>query len=409
VSALQSSRKKNINRQLSVKSRLILTLQVLLISRLASFVPIQNIDQDAFYLAINSNIATRSLTMFSNGACSVVSLFALGIIPNINASIIIQLLVATVPTLEKLQKEEGEFGRQKIVQYTRYLTFFLAVVESIIGTFFLRNFVFNWNALFIFQTVLCLTTGAMITLWFSELITEKGIGNGTSWFIFINILSGTSQRSLQNINFQDIFNQETNIVISFLVFTFFLVSGIIFVQEARRKIPIISSKQFATPDVNSKNAFIPFRLNQSGIMPLIFASTIISLLLSFNNLLVSKQLFLFVYVVLMFLFSFFYNSIIIDPQDISLKLKKMSSSISGVRPGTKTIKFLDKILKRLTFLGAIFLVIVALVPNILEFLLKTNIFSGFGATSLIIIIGVAIENIKQIQTLLITKQYDQST
>jgi preprotein translocase subunit SecY len=413
----QITTEKGSDNQQALIPRILVTLQILLVSRLGGFIPIPGIDYDAFYLNINNMAMTKSLSMFSNGACSSISIFSLGIIPSINASIIIQLLVGFFPFLEKLQKEEGEFGRQKITQYTRYLTLGLALIESVFITFYLRPFVFDWGFAFILKTSVAILTGSMILMWLSELLTERGIGNGTSWFIFVNILSNGLKNFEQTEDLALVFKQNNSLQ-ALVLFFFSIVFCIIFVQEARRKIYIISSKQLDRQQTFNKNAFIPFRLNQSGIMPLIFASTVSSLVFSFQPLsqllltTFSSQrnynlFFLACYVVLIFFFGFFYNSILLDPKELATNLKKMSSSIPSVRPGIMTAKFLEKILKRLTFLGTIFLVLVALIPNLLETLVQANTLGGVRTTSLIILVGVAIENIKQIQTLMISRKYDK--
>jgi len=360
------------------------------------------------------------LNIFSGGGFASIGVFALGIVPYINASILIQLGTTSISSLEKLQKEEGEAGRQKISQITRYVALGWAVVQSIGVSFWVRPYVFNWDTQFILEMTIALTTGSILVMWISEQITEKGIGNGASMLIFVNIISGLPkliQQSASSIST----NSISELIILALIFLVMII-GIIFIQEGTRRIPIISARQLGKGQVENKTSYLPLRLNQGGVMPIIFASaflvlpayisqlttnpTIINIATLFSPNGGNKSLYLLFYFLLILFFSYFYASLILNPADVSKNLKKMESSIPGVRPGKATTDYLQKTLNRLTFLGALFLAFIAVVPSIIENLTNISTFKGLGATSLLILVGVAIDTSKQVQTYLISKNYE---
>lgn len=397
--------------------KIALTLTLLTIARLGIFIPIPGIDHDAFYNSIGQNTLVNFLNIFSGGGFSTIGLFALGIVPYINASLIIQLLTKIIPYLENLQKEEGEAGRQKITQITRYLSLAWAIIQSIGISLWIKPYVFYWNINFVTDIIISLTTGALIIMWFSEIITEKGIGNGASLLIFQNIVSGIPQaikNSLIDKN-SDIFNQLIFLIplfITMLVIT-------ILVQEGIRKISIVSGRQLIKNNDLNSASYIPLKLNQGGVMPIIFASASMALpsylrsivqnpiIQTLLDMFTSNSiLYIITYGVLIIVFSYFYSSLILNTQDLSNNLKKMGASIPNIRPGEDTNNYLTKIINRLTFLGSIFLFIVALVPSVIAQLTQINTFKGLGATSLLILVGVAIDTAKQIQTYLISEQYE---
>lgn len=416
---MQSTR-KNIKRE-GLKERIILTLILLILSRLGTFIPVPGVDHDAFYQSIATNPIVTFLNVFSGGGFASIGIFALGIVPYINASIIMQLATTSIPTLEKLQKEEGETGRQKISQITRYIALGWATIQSIGVSFWVRPYVFDWNTEFVIQMTLALTTGSMLTMWFSEQITEKGIGNGPSLLIFINIIAGLPKLIQQKSGLINANSQTTELLVLASIFLFMIV-GIIFIQEGTRRIPIISARQLGKGQSQNKTSYLPLRLNQGGVMPIIFASAILVLpaylsqiiknqfVLNFLSLLSpnsgDKNIYLVFYFSLILFFSYFYASLVINPNDVSQNLKKMESSIPGVRPGKATTDYLQKTLNRLTFLGALFLAFIAVIPSIIENLTHISTFKGLGATSLLILVGVAIDTSRQIQTYLIARNYE---
>ena len=410
--------KRNTN---DIQPRLITTIILLVLSRFGTFIPIPGVDHDAFYQSISTNPLVSFLNIFSGGGFASIGLFALGIVPYINASIVIQLATTSIPSLEKLQKEEGEAGRQKISQITRYLALIWSIIQSLGIAFWVRPYVFDWNTQFIIEMSLSLTTGSMLVMWISEQITEKGVGNGASMLIFVNIISGLPkllQQTSYSSNSSATFYQLTLLAFIFLI----MILGIIFVQEGTRRIPIISARQLSKGQSQNKTSYLPLRLNQGGVMPIIFASAFLVLPGYITQITTNKQIlnlvgslspnggnktiYLLFYFSLILFFSYFYASLILNPSDISKNLKKMESSIPGIRPGKATTDYLQKTLYRLTFLGALFLAFIAVIPSIIENITEISTFKGLGATSLLILVGVAIDTSKQIQTYLISKNYE---
>lgn len=412
--------KKSIRKQ-GIGERAALTLLLLVLSRLGTFIPVPGVDHDAFYQSISNNPIVSFLNVFSGGGFASIGIFALGIVPYINASIVIQLGTTSIPSLERLQKEEGEAGRQKISQITRYIAFGWAIIQSIGVSFWVRPYVFDWNLEFVASMTLALTTGSMLIMWFSEQITEKGIGNGPSMLIFINIIAGLPkllQQKSTGVNFSEGIIELFTLALIFIV----MIIGIIFIQEGTRRIPVVSARQLGKGQSRSKTSYLPLRLNQGGVMPIIFSSAVLVLpaylgqlttnpqVISFLALLspnsTNKTLYLVFYFSLILFFSYFYASLVINPNDVSQNLKKMESSIPGVRPGKATTDYLQKTLNRLTFLGALFLAFIAVVPSLIENITNISTFKGLGATSLLILVGVAIDTAKQVQTYLISKNYE---
>jgi preprotein translocase subunit SecY len=404
-----------------VQERIITTIFLLILSRLGTFIPVPGVDHDAFYESISNNAIVNFLNIFSGGGFASIGLFALGIVPYINASIIIQLGTTSIPSLEKLQKEEGEVGRQRITQITRILALVWALLQSIGISFWVRPYVFNWNFEFLVSTTLALATGSMIIMWLSEQITEKGIGNGPSLLIFVNIISGLPKLLQQKPLSNDSNNPFMELFILVFIFLIMIV-GIIFVQEGARRIPVISAKQLSQGQTSGKTSYLPLKLNQGGVMPIIFASAILVLpsyatQITTNEVIINilslftpggtnKNIYLLFYFLLILFFSYFYASLVLNPNDIAQNLKKMESSIPGVRPGKATRDYLQKTLNRLTFLGALFLALIAVIPSVIESVTNISTFKGLGATSLLILVGVAIDTSKQVQTYLISKNYE---
>nr|YP_010850484.1 SecY-type transporter protein [Lophurella caespitosa]WGH13126.1 SecY-type transporter protein [Lophurella caespitosa] len=405
-----------MEKQKKLVNKITITLITLFISRIGIFIPIPGINQREFNTSIGQNTIINFLNVFSGGGFSTIGIFSLGIIPYINSSIITQLLIKIIPNLEEIQKNEGEMGKQKINKITRYLTALWAIIQSISIGLWIKPYTFNWNFIFFLDLVITLTTGSIIIMWFSEIITEYGIGNGASLLIFQNIVSNIP-KNLQNYNT----NNPSNLKIIVLLLTSSLAILIIniIIQDSKRKISIIASKHLGEKDkINTQN-YIPLKLNQGGVMPIVFASAAITLpqylLMNINNSILkttlntifsNNLLYLIFYSILILTFSYFYSSIILNTKDIAENLQKMGASIPNIRPGEETIEYLNKIINKLTFIGALFLFIIAQFPLITSKITQINILQGFGTTSLLILVGVAIETAKQIQTYIISEQYD---
>lgn len=399
-----------------LSKKIIYTIIILIVARLGIFIPLPGIDHDTLYNSISKNAFINFLNIFSGGGLSTIGMFSLGIVPYINASIITQLLTKIIPELENLQKEEGESGRRKITQITRYLTLLWAFIQSIAIALWIRPYVFNWNIYFIVDCIVTLTTGSMIIMWLSELITEYGIGNGASLLIFQNIISGIP-KNVQNYKY--LFSlKQMGITFTMSILFLFMLSITVLIQEGTKKINIISAKQLNNLNNINSNSYIPLKINQGGVMPLVFASAAMTIptylanilnttkTQNINFLLLSNGPYIILYGMLIIIFSYFYTSLILNPDDIAKNLKKMGASIPGIRPGNKTSLYLKKILDRLTFLGAFFLFFVALIPSIITQITEIKIFQGLGATSLLILVGVAIDTAKQIQTYIISEKYN---
>jgi len=411
-----------------LRGRVITTLGLLLIVRLGIYIPMPGIDREAFKSFIDQGGQLIGfLDIFTGGGISTLGIFALGILPFINASIIIQLLTASLPQLEDLQKNEGEAGRRKIAQITRYVALGWGLVQSTVFALILRQYSVEGlgETEFVIQTSLALVTGSMIVMWLSEIITEKGIGQGASLVIFLNIvatlpkaLSSTIEKA-QTGDRADVLG----IVILLVVFLITIV-GIIFVQEGARRIPIVSAKSQmgGTALLPSRQSYLPLKLNAGGVMPIIFASALIFLPITIANFTQNPLLiraasslnpgssnpwpYAITFFALILGFAYFYASLTINPIDIASNLKKGGVAIPGVRPGGDTSTYLSGVQNRLTLLGGLFLGSVAIVPAAVERATNVQTFQGLGATSLLILVGVAIDTSKQVQTYVISQRYE---
>lgn len=406
-----------------LRGRILVTIGLLILVRLGVHLPVPGIDRAAFAQNVQNSPLIGFLDLFSGGGLSALGIFALGILPYINASIIVQLLTAALPSLEDLQKNEGEAGRRKISQITRYVSLGWAILQSIGIAIWVSPFAQSPAPLFIAQTALALTAGSMFVMWISEVVTERGIGNGASLLIFINIVSVLPRSLGQTFELAQSGDTQVvgRVVVLLLVFLVTIV-GIVFVQEGTRRIPIISARrQVGRKVYRESRSYLPLRLNQGGVMPIIFASSVLIvpsfLAQSLNNpflVQVANVLspngpapwaYALFYLTLILFFSYFYASLIVNPVDLAQNLKKMGSSIPGIRPGKTTSEYVERVLNRLTFLGAVFLGVVAIVPTAVESA-TVGTFKGLGATSLLILVGVAIDTSKQIQTYVISQRYE---
>jgi preprotein translocase subunit SecY len=409
---------------LQTKITKILTL--LLLVRLGLYIPVPNVDLDIFSQGQTVNPLfgfAKTLT-----GSSFLGIGALGILPYINSSIIIQLLTSVFPSLERLQKEEGELGRQKISRYTRYLTFGWALILSTAIAFVLvKPVVFNWSLALALKIIVSLTTGSLLSMWFAELITEESLGNGSSMIIFINIVGsipnsfGEFSKKLTGSSYLETFF----LVGQGLLIYLFIVFVIVLFQDAYKKINIVSAKQL---NLNSsdqvlqsgelKNSYIPIKLNQGGIMPLVFSSTIATFLyyplqvfatssvgisIGFMPAILTGYSFV-LNIILVIFFSGFYALLVLKPNDISQNLAKMAYSIPGIRQGNQTTQYLKQTVGRLAFMGGLFLAFLAFFPLLLGNLFQFNLFKN--VTSLLILVGVITDTTSQIRGYLISRNYE---
>jgi len=406
-----------------IRKKLAFTAAILALYRLGAYIPAPGVDIDAVK-EIQSNFGGAGilgfLNQFSGGSLSRLSLFALGIMPYITASIILQLLTVVVPSLERLQKE-GEVGQQKITQYTRYLTVALAAGQSVGYVFLFRSFgnesgtsvVGTLTFPKLFLIVVCLTAGCTLLMWMGELITQRGIGNGISLMIFASIASSIVPGLSKWWNNPD---QVFIVMMPFIALA--VIVAIVFVQEGQRRIPVQYAKRVVGRKMTSGGStYLPLRVNMAGVIPVIFAASIMAFpstvgqMLNTNAALDFAAFFgpnTWAYVAgevfFIIVFTYFYTAVTFNPVDQADNLKKYGGFIPGVRPGRPTAEYLDKILSRLTFPGALYLGAVAALPTILISQTSANFY--FGGTSILIVIGVALDTVKQLEAQLMMRNYE---
>ena len=397
-------------------NRLLFSLGILLLIRVGTFLPVPGINHNDLAFYIQRHSVTKSLvSTFSGDNTFVIGLFTLNIFPYINATILVQLLVGFSPQLAKLQKEGDFEGRRSISRLTRFITLFWAIVQSVGVSLYLKQILFDWNYLLALQIIVWLTTGAMIVLWLSELITDYGLGNGASLLIYTNIIS-----NLPNLFKKVVIENSENFTIfsgiSIGLLVFASLYGIVFLQEGIRKVPLISSKQLNQSSLQDiVNNYLPLRFNQAGVMPIILTTAILVLpnyiinlgIFPWLNTFTSfKFIYWIVYFVLILAFSSFYSSIVLNPKDISDQLQKMAVTIPGVRPGLQTTFFLKRVIKRVTLIGATMLATLTIVPNFIESTLNITGLNGLSTTSLLILAGVVLDLIREINNIYYSNVYN---
>ena len=403
--------------------RLILSIGILLFIRMGTFLPIPGINHGHLAFYIQQHPLTKNLvSTFAGNETFVIGLFTLNIFPYINASIMVQLITGLIPSISKLQKEGGGEGRRAITSLTRLITLGWALLQSSSIAFYLKRALFNWTPVLAFEIIIWLTTGAMIVLWLSELITEYGLGNGSSLLIYTNIIS-----SLPNLTKKLINENTDNLTIlaglGIGLLFFLAIAGIITLQESARIIPLISSKQLGQTQLSiskiKPSNYIPLRFNQAGVMPIILTSAILVLPNYISNLGIfpfltipiflnsSKIIYWISYFLLILGFSSFYSTIVLNPKDISQELQKMAVSIPGIRPGLATTFYLKQVMKRVTFFGAIILALLATLPNIIEGVLNVSSFNGLGTTSLLILVGVVLDISREMKSIILSNIYNE--
>ena len=404
----------------TIIKRLAITLGIILFIRLGTFLPVPGINHNDLAFYIQSHSITRSLvSTFAGEDTFVIGLFTLNIFPYINASILVQLILGFSPQLSKLQKEGDLEGKRSINRLTRVITLIWAIIQSVSLAFYLKQILFDWNYTLAAEIVLWLTTGSIIILWLSELITDYGLGNGASLLIYINIIS-----SLPNLS-KAIISSETNLTLLSTIGIFLLIFGalygIVFLQEGSRIIPLISSKQLnQSPSQYGvvSTSYIPLRLNQAGVMPIILTTAIlvvpnyamsIGLFPKIDLPANSQFLSIFYWVgyfLLILLFSSFYSTIVLNPKDMSDQLQKMSVTIPGVRPGIQTTFYLKQVMKRTTLLGATMLAILVTIPNFIESTFNITNLNGLSSTSLLILAGVVLDLFREVKNIYFSNVYN---
>ena len=445
----------NVFRIPDLRRRVLFTLGLLAVYRVGAYIPTPGIDTNKFEAFFTRNASGGFLgyfDLFSGGMLRRMTIFALGITPYITASIILQLLTVVIPTLEKLQKE-GELGRRKITQWTRYLTVALAILQSFGIAFALQssdgNFVLNPGPIFILLTCLTFTAGSAFIMWLGEQITDRGIGNGMSLIIFVGIVVGLPQ-AIRNI-YQNTFVTHQWPVLQMVIILIIMVAVVAFivlVERGERRIPVQYAKRvIGRKMMGGQSTHLPLKVNAGGVIPIIFASSLLALPQTFlqfpafknspwlssmlGSLGSAEPLYYLVYTLLIVFFCFFYISIIFNPNEAADNMRKYGGFIPGIRPGKNTAEYMNKILSKITVVGGLYLAILSIIPmvmisgirlqrlpfvgNFIDAHFPRWLLDGlgvtffFGGTSLLIVVGVAMDTVNQIEAQLIMRHYDGFT
>ena len=399
-------------------NRFLITFGIILFIRLGTFLPVPGVNHSDLAFYIQTHSVTKSLiSTFSGDNTFVIGLFTLNIFPYINASILVQLILGFSPKLAKLQKEGDFEGRRSINKLTRFITLIWAIIQSVGLAIYLRQILFDWNYTLAFEIIVWLTTGAMIVLWLSEIITDYGLGNGASLLIYINIIS-----NLPNLT-KTIISENLTIFaeLGFILLIFGSLYGIVFLQEGVRIIPLISSKQLTQgsgQDYVISNNYLPLRFNQAGVMPIILTTAILVVPNYINSLgllpridlplnLESLSFMYWIgYFAFILLFSSFYSTIVLNPKDISDQLQKMTVTIPGIRPGIQTTFYLKQVMKRITLMGATMLATIVTIPNFIESTLNITSLNGLSTTSLLILAGVVLDLVREVENIYYSNIYN---
>lgn len=408
-----------------LKSRLMFVIVAILVYRLGAHIPVPGLDpvRLADYFNSQQNTIFGLFNLFSGGALSRVTVFAIGIMPYISASIVIQLFSVVSPTLEQLKKE-GASGKRKLNQYTRYLTFVLALFQSLGMTRWLagQGIALQPDFFFYFTSVTTLVTGTMFLMWLGEQITEKGVGNGISLIIFSGIVSNLPH-AIAMVFQQVKEGQMQGLTLVMIAFIVVVVTGfVVFVERAQRRIRVNYAQRTQGRKVYAaQSSHLPLKINMSGVIPPIFASSIILLPATLSQffsksssmswlsdigmaLSPGQPLYLIVYGLAIVFFAFFYAALVFNPKDTADNLKKSGAYIPGIRPGEQTTRYIDGVMTRLTMSGAVYLVLVCLLPQVL--MTTWHVPFYFGGTSLLIIVVVIMDFVAQVQAHLMSQQYD---
>ncbi len=402
-----------------IRKKIIFTLLMFVVFRFGTQISVPGINKEVLAELFGGAASGiwNMIDLFSGGAFKQISVFAMGIMPYINASIIMNLLTIVFPYFEKLSKE-GEEGRKKMTQYTRYGTVVLGFFEALAMSFYLRNALENPSIGSILLVSLTLTAGTVFLMWIGELITERGIGNGISLIIFAGIASRLPA-GIENI-WQYVKGGQASIVtiIIFVAIALLIVVGVIAIQEGSRNIPVQYAKRVVGRKMyGGQNSTIPIKVNQSGVIPIIFAMSILMFPSTIAGFFSGNSIadfivkifgsghiiYMIIYVLMIIFFTYFYTAVTFNPVDVADNLKKYGGFVPGLRPGRSTAEYLEKILSRITLAGAIFLAFIAVLPNIVQ--AGTGLPISFGGTSLLIVVGVALDTMKQLESQLLMRSY----
>ena len=418
----------NLARSPELRTKLLWTLGLLCAYRIGVHIPVPGVDGGALAHFFESVAGTLFglFDMFSGGGLRNVSVFALGIMPYISASIILQLLQVVSPELKRMAKGEGAAGRRKITQYTRYSTVLITIIQGFGIAVGLETMyspggvpvVLEPGWTFRIMTMLTLTAGTVLIMWLGEQITEKGIGNGISLIIFSGIVVGIPGALVKSFQLIKLGDMSLFIALALVILMVAVLIGVVFMERAQRRIPIqYAKRQVGRKMYGGQSTHLPLRVNTAGVIPPIFASSLLLFPATMANFDIadwlktaaswftpSSILYNVIFIALIFFFCFFYTAIIFDPKDVAENLKKAGGFIPGIRPGEKTQEYLDAVLSRLTLWGGVYISVISVLPMLL--IAEFNVPFYFGGTSILILVGVAMDFMSQIESHLISRQYE---
>jgi len=415
----------DMSRFTELRQRLFFLIGALIVYRIGTYIPVPGIDPNALqsFFEEQSGTILSMFNMFSGGALERLSIFALGIFPYISCSIVMQMASVTIPTLKELKKE-GESGRRKITQYTRYGTVFLAAFQSFGASIALQNqgVVVDPGFNFLFTACVTLVTGTMFLMWLGEQITERGIGNGISMIILASIISGLPSAIGGTLELANTGEISSALVLILLILVIAVTTFVVYVERGQRRIPVnYAKRQQGRRMMQGQSTHLPFKINMSGVIPPIFASSIILFPATIASwfgtsegfdwlqdiaasLAPGQPIYILLYAGLIMFFCFFYTSLVFDSKDTADNLQRSGAFMPGIRPGRQTAEYIDKVLTRLTFWGGLYIMLVCLIPEFMILYFRVPFY--FGGTSLLIIVVVAMDFMAQLQALMMSKQYE---
>lgn len=411
---------KNAWKVKDLRTKLLYTLGMLLVIRLGAFIPVPGIDNVALKASLGDNIGMSMYSLIAGGGLENMAIFSLGIGPYITSSIIMQLLTVAIPKLEQLSKE-GEEGRKKVSKYSRNLTIVLALIQASGTVYSLRSAFVTPNVWLYIVAIVAMVTGSTFIMWIGEQITAKGVGNGSSLIIFINIISKlpSAISSLVMTAQGSGVSGWVKIVLLILVFLMVIIF-VVLVQEGERRLPVQYSKKMVGRKMfGGQSTFIPIKVNTAGVISIIFAISLLQFPQTIGQFIPNKAAWFeslvsylqishpigaILYIVLILFFSFFYTSIVFNPVEVADNMKKNGGFIPGIRPGQPTANYISKVSGRITLAGAVCYSFIAMVPVLFQWIFKINNV-GFGGTTLMIVVGVCLETVKQIESQLLMRHY----
>ena len=402
-----------------LKRRILFTLAALFVYRLGAHVPTPGVDAAALGRLFDQGSILGFLDLFAGGALSRFSIFALGVTPYINSSIVMQLLAVVVRSIEKLQKE-GEEVRKKIVQWTRYGTIIFAFIQAVGMTGWLRGLgIYTGSFMDIILVSLTLTTGAVAVMWLGEIMSDHGIGNGISLLIFAGIVVRIPEAVVRTFSLVRLGEMNALVLLLAIAVMLAVVAGCVMLQEGQRRLPVQYAKRMVGNKMyGGQSSFIPLRVNTAGVIPIIFASSVLLFPYTVAGLFQNSAaravqqamspnspIYMVLYVIMIVFFSYFYTAVVFKPEDISNNMKKNGGFILGIRPGKPTTDYIEKVMGRITLGGAVALAIIAVVPTMMTGIMNINTFY-FGGTAVIIVVGVALDTVHQIEGQLLMRHYE---